>query len=64
MSEPQITLDVAVIGPHDMDTLTRPNSDLILSVRSFGLTDPGKVRPNNEVQPLLLSAANITASLA
>jgi protein phosphatase len=53
MSEPQMTSDVVAIGPHDLETVTLPNSDPILSVRSFGLTDPGKVRESNEDQFLI-----------
>jgi len=53
MSEPQISSDMAVMDPHDLDTVTQPGDDAPLSVLSFGLTDAGKVRANNEDQFLI-----------
>jgi PPM family protein phosphatase len=53
VSEPQISSDVAVVSPHDLDTLTPPDGPPPLSVRSFGLTDAGKVRATNEDQFLI-----------
>jgi protein phosphatase len=53
MSEPQIASDVAVLNPHDPDTVKLPDGRPPLSVRSFGLTDPGKVRATNEDQFLI-----------
>jgi PPM family protein phosphatase len=53
MSEPQICSDVAVVKPHDVNTGKHPDAHLPLTVRSFGLTDPGKVRPTNEDQFLI-----------
>src|SRR5438132_4675779 len=53
MSEPQISSDVAVVKSHGSDTGEHPNAHLVLTVRSFGLTDPGKVRQTNEDQFLI-----------
>jgi PPM family protein phosphatase len=53
VSEPQISSDEAVVKPHDLDTLTPPDGHTPLSVRSFGLTDPGQVRAGNEDQFLI-----------
>ncbi len=53
MSEPQISSDMAVVNPHDLDTVTLPDGHPPLSVRSFGLTDAGKVRATNEDQFLI-----------
>ena len=53
MSTPQISSNVAVVRPGDMDTVTLPTACPPLAVRSFGLTDPGKVRTTNEDQFLI-----------
>jgi PPM family protein phosphatase len=53
MSKPQISSDVAVVGPRDVDTLTLVDARPPLTVRSFGLADPGKVRETNEDQFLI-----------
>jgi protein phosphatase len=53
MSEPQTSSGVAVVNPHDPDTVTLPDSYPLLSVQSFGLTDAGKVRATNEDQFLI-----------
>src|SRR5712691_335880 len=53
MSEPQISSVVAVVNPHDMDTVKPSVGPSSLSVRSFGLTDAGKVRKANEDQFLI-----------
>lgn len=53
MSIPQISSDEAVVRPRDLDTLILPVTRATLKVRSFGLTDPGKVRDTNEDQFLI-----------
>src|SRR5438270_2988049 len=53
MSEPQISSSVADMNPCDVETVTLPDRHPALSVHSFGLTDPGKVRANNEDQFLI-----------
>ena len=53
MSEPEISSDVAVVGPRDVDTVRPPDTCPPLTVRSFGLTNPGKVRETNEDQFLI-----------
>jgi serine/threonine protein phosphatase PrpC len=53
MTEPAISSHVAVVDPRDMDTLVLCDVQVPLEVRSFGLTDPGKVRPKNEDQFLI-----------
>jgi len=53
MSEPQISSDVAVVNPSDIDTVTLPDTCPPLTVRSFGLTDLGKVRETNQDQFLI-----------
>jgi serine/threonine protein phosphatase PrpC len=53
MSKPLIASDVAVLKPSDMDTVTLPDTCPTLAVRSFGLTDQGKVRTTNEDQFLI-----------
>lgn len=50
MSEPQISSSTAVVSPRDVNTMTLPDRHPPLSVRSFGLTDRGKVRSGNEDQ--------------
>src|SRR5262249_37280880 len=52
LSEPQVSTAVAVVGPEDVDTLKEPEPAPLL-VRSFGLTDAGKVRSRNEDQFLV-----------
>src|SRR6516164_4864352 len=53
MSEPQISSDVAVVNPSVIDTVTLPDTCPPLTVRSFGLTDLGKVRETNQDQFLI-----------
>lgn len=53
MSEPVIQSDVAVVGPHNVDTVKPADQLTHLAVRSFGLTDPGKVRVANQDQFLI-----------
>jgi PPM family protein phosphatase len=53
MRKPSISSDVAVVKPNDMDTAKHWNACPPLTVRSFGLTDPGKVRDTNEDQFLI-----------
>lgn len=53
MSVPQMTTNVAVVGPSDMDTIELPATHASLTVRSFGLTDIGKVRAANQDQFLI-----------
>jgi protein phosphatase len=53
VSEPQISSDMAVIASGDVDTFKQADTLPPLCVRSFGLTDVGKVRANNEDQFLI-----------
>src|SRR5262245_2102060 len=53
MSKLQMSSAVAVVSPRDVDTLILPGTRTPLAVRSFGLTDPGKVRDANEDQFLI-----------
>jgi serine/threonine protein phosphatase PrpC len=53
MSTPQVSSDMAVVKPDDLETLELPDSHTPLAVRSFGLTDRGKVRDSNEDQFLI-----------
>ena len=53
MSEPQMSSDVAVVGPPDVDSVKQPDLCQPLAMRSFGLTDRGRVRPANEDQFLI-----------
>jgi len=53
MSQPQISSDVAVVKPNDLDTAKHQDSRPPLTVCSFGLTDCGKVRDTNEDQFLI-----------
>src|SRR5436305_3228001 len=46
---------VAVVDPSNVGTIKVPNGHPPLRVRSFGLTDPGKVRSTNEDQFLIAS---------
>jgi protein phosphatase len=48
MSELQISSDLALVKPSDMDTMTLPDTCPRLTVRSFGLTDRGKAREINQ----------------
>jgi PPM family protein phosphatase len=50
MSEPQFSSNVALVGPRDVDTVKPPDAHPPLTMRSFGLTDRGKVRDTNEDQ--------------
>ena len=43
MSEPPMTSDVAVVKPGDLDTVNLPGACPPLTVRSFGLTDRGRL---------------------
>jgi PPM family protein phosphatase len=53
MSALQMSSDVAVVGPRDVDTMTLPGIHAPSTVRSFGLTDRGKVRVTNQDQFLI-----------
>jgi protein phosphatase len=53
MSEPQVSSDVAVVKPHEMETVTLSETRPPLAVSSFGLTDLGKVRDTNQDQFLI-----------
>ncbi|MFN4261310.1 MAG: Stp1/IreP family PP2C-type Ser/Thr phosphatase [Gemmataceae bacterium] len=53
MSEPQISSSAAIVNAHELDTVTLLDSHPALSVRGFGVTDVGKVRPANEDQFLI-----------
>ena len=53
MSKPQISSDEAVVRPRDLDTLILTVARATLKVRSFGLTDRGKVRETNQDQFLI-----------
>jgi PPM family protein phosphatase len=54
MSEPQISTDVAVMKPQELDSSNHSDANLpLLAVRSFGLTHAGKVRKTNEDQFLI-----------
>ena len=48
-----VSSDVAVVGPCDVDTMKLPAAHAPGPVRSFGLTDPGKVRATNQDQFLI-----------
>src|SRR5262245_57686466 len=48
-----ISSGTAVVKTNDLDTATLPAIRPALSVRSFGLTDAGKVRKSNEDQFLI-----------
>src|SRR6516165_1806932 len=53
MGKPQISSDMTVVKSNDVDTVTPPDTCPPLTVRSFGLTDPGKVRDANQDQFLI-----------
>jgi protein phosphatase len=53
MSGLQIVSGTAVVNPHELDTAQLSDVHPPLSVRSFGMTDPGKVRATNEDQFLI-----------
>src|SRR5438128_7971591 len=53
MNERQITSEVAVVAPPDLDRAKDVDDSPPLTVRSFGLTDRGKVRDTNEDQFLI-----------
>src|SRR5436190_2164586 len=53
MSTTQMSSDTAVMEPKAATTAKQADALLPLSVHSFGLTDPGKVRTNNEDQFLI-----------
>jgi hypothetical protein len=50
MSVPGIHSDVAVVEPDQIDTMVLVDERPPLTVCSFGLTDPGRVRENNQDQ--------------
>ena len=50
---PQVSPDTAVLQPSEMDTPKWCDTQAPLTVHSFGLTDSGKVRENNEDQFLI-----------
>jgi protein phosphatase len=45
--------DVTVVAPRDVETGLAPADEALLAVRSFGLTDRGRVRERNEDQVLV-----------
>ena len=53
MSQPVMESNVAAVLPRDLDTQLQPASNQALRVRSFGLTDRGKVRTSNQDQFLI-----------
>ncbi len=53
MADAQISLEMAVVEPGDVDTVKLFDSQMPLTVHSFGLTDTGKVRASNEDQFLI-----------
>jgi len=53
MSEAVPDSEVAVVPPRALDAANMPNEATPLSVRSFGLTDRGKVRTTNQDQFLI-----------
>jgi len=53
LSQPQMSSNIAVVGPPDVDAVKQPDTCRPLAVRSFGLTDPGRVRAVNEDQFLI-----------
>src|SRR5436305_7873199 len=53
MSTPQVSTDTIVMEPKAATAAKQADTLLPLCVRSFGLTDPGKVRTNNEDQFLI-----------
>ncbi len=53
MSEPKISSGMAVMNPHEPETVPQPDGPPPLSIHSFGLTDAGKVRAKNEDQFLI-----------
>jgi protein phosphatase len=53
VTDPAIRSDVAVVGPRDVATSPGLDEPPPLEVRSFGLTDAGRVRPSNQDQFLV-----------
>jgi protein phosphatase len=53
MSQLAVQSETSVLHARDLDTITVPGSGATLAVRSFGLSDPGKVRGRNEDQFLI-----------
>lgn len=53
MSKPQVSSDVGVVRPGEMDMVKLEGVPAPLAVRSFGLTDTGRVRTTNEDQFLI-----------
>jgi PPM family protein phosphatase len=53
MNLPQMSTNLAVVGPNDMDTTELETAPVSLTVRSFGLTDIGKLRESNQDQFLI-----------
>src|SRR5262249_53153229 len=57
MSDPVIHSGVGVVKMADVDTVAEPAGVVRLSVQSFGLTDRGRVRQENEDQFLIAALA-------
>jgi protein phosphatase len=55
MSQLAVQSETNLIHSRDQDTVRRPTAGAALAVRSFGLSDPGKVRNHNEDQFLIAS---------
>ena len=53
MNNPEVHSEVKVINTVDLDTAVLPDLRHSLTVKCFGATDKGKVRPNNEDQFLV-----------
>lgn len=53
MNEPQISSNTVIVKQREMETAILPGTCPPLTVSSFGLTDPGKVRPTNQDQFLI-----------
>ena len=53
MTEPQMHSDKRVVRPGDLETMGPPPDRPRLAVRSFGMTDVGRVRTSNEDQFLV-----------
>jgi PPM family protein phosphatase len=53
MSAPVIHSGATIVAPANVDTMNLAGQHLFLTVRSFGLTDPGEVRDTNQDQFLI-----------